>query len=96
MLRSETDLPPDVMTEIASILAKGYLCYRASLRRAQLAPESVSPSRRPALNVPFGDLAAPACVQTRSREAGQGAERRHVNVHAECRVASTKKKASST
>jgi hypothetical protein len=36
MLASDTDLPPAAVTEIASILARGYVRYRASLRRAPL------------------------------------------------------------
>ena len=48
MLASETDLPPAAVSEIASILAHGYLRYRASLRRVQLAPESVSSPQHPA------------------------------------------------
>jgi hypothetical protein len=33
MLPSDTGLPPAAVTEIASIVAKGYIRYRASLRR---------------------------------------------------------------
>ena len=43
VLASETDLPSAAVSEIASILAHGYLRYRASLRRAQLAPDSIGP-----------------------------------------------------
>jgi hypothetical protein len=32
-LPSDTDLPPAAVAEIASILAKGYVRYRASLRK---------------------------------------------------------------
>ena len=60
MVESETDLPPAAVTEIASILANGYLRYRASLRRAQLAPESVCPPQHPA---PETGLAFP-CAQS--------------------------------
>ena len=48
MVESETDLPPAAVSEIAAILAHGYLRYRASLGRAQPAPESAAPSQRPA------------------------------------------------
>jgi hypothetical protein len=48
MLPPENDLPPALVTEIASILAHGYLRYRASLRRAQLTPEIVCAPQHPA------------------------------------------------
>jgi hypothetical protein len=47
VLESETDLPPAALSEIASILAHGYLRYRASLRRMQVA-ESVNPPQHSA------------------------------------------------
>ena len=56
MLPSETDLPPAAVTEIASILANGYLRYRASLRKAQPAPDRAAPPQHPA---PETDLAFP-------------------------------------
>lgn len=46
MLASEIDLPPAAVSEIASILANGYLRYRASLRRAQPVPEPAAPPQR--------------------------------------------------
>src|ERR1039458_2628768 len=39
MLPSDTDLPPATVTEIASILARGYLRSRASLRRPLQTPD---------------------------------------------------------
>ena len=48
MLPSETDLPPAAVAEIASILAHGYLRYRTSIQRVQVAAESVSPLQRAA------------------------------------------------
>ena len=48
MLASDTDLPATAMTEIASILAHGYLRYRASRRRLQLAPDGAEPPQAPA------------------------------------------------
>ena len=52
MLPSETELPLAAVAEIASILAHGYLRYRASLRKVHVAPmlvpKSVSrPRKRP-------------------------------------------------
>jgi hypothetical protein len=58
MLPSDTDLPPASVTEIASILANGYLRYRASLRR----PPQGQPDGNPAAQPPAPDtgLAFPA------------------------------------
>ena len=48
VVESEADLPPAAVSEIAAILAHGYLRYRASLRRAQPVPEPAAPPQRPA------------------------------------------------
>jgi hypothetical protein len=46
VVESETNLPPAAVSEIAAILAHGYLRYRTSLRRAQPAPEGTAPPQR--------------------------------------------------
>jgi hypothetical protein len=58
MLSSDIDLPPAGVAEIASILARGYLRYRASLRRPIQAPEDGSPVAQP--SAPATGLAFPA------------------------------------
>jgi hypothetical protein len=46
-LASDIDLPPAAVTEIATVLANGYVRYRASLRRPIQAPEDISPVTQP-------------------------------------------------
>jgi hypothetical protein len=47
VLQSDTDLPPAAVTEIASILAQGYLRYRGSLRKLRFATDEGSQASGP-------------------------------------------------
>ena len=57
-LPSDIDLPPAAITEIAFVLANGYVRYRASLRRPIQALEDGSPVAQP--SAPNTGLAFPA------------------------------------
>jgi len=60
-LPSDIDLPPAAIAEIASILANGYVRYRASLRRPIQAPENGSPvAQPPAANTGLAFPATPS------------------------------------
>ena len=58
MLPSDTDLPQAAVTEIAAILARGFLRYRASLRRAPQGQPDGNPVAQPP--APDTGLAFPA------------------------------------
>jgi hypothetical protein len=76
MLASETDLPPAAVTEIASILARGFLRYRASLRRAPLGQPDDKQSEPAAASTGLAFPATPSVHVTVVNAQSKGEEER--------------------
>ena len=78
MLPSDIDLPPATVTEIASILAKGYLRYRASLRRVHQGQPDANQAQPPAANTGLAFPATPSLHVTvvNAQSSGEKGEKR--------------------
>jgi len=76
MLPSETDLPPAAVTEIASILARGFLRYRTSLRRPPLGQPDVSQAQPAGANTGLAFPATPSVHVTGVNAQSKGEKER--------------------
>jgi hypothetical protein len=75
MLPSDTDLPPAAVTEIASILANGYVRYRASLRRQPLGQPDGKEAQLVAANTGLAFPATPSVHVTVVNAQSRGEKR---------------------